>query len=158
LIPVFMPVTYPGIEVRADDRVRLVCSRRVCTEDSLHPDYYLNGNVMRGGEELFRFRYRSANFERSFESSEFYRRLWANRSAQPQSDGDRFGSQLLEHAALYLPSYMMPSDVVVLDALPLTATGKIDRHALPSPAAKHAAPVDSQPASETEAILAAIWS
>ncbi|MBT5414367.1 MAG: amino acid adenylation domain-containing protein, partial [Rhodospirillaceae bacterium] len=40
---------------------------------------------------------------------------------------------VLDFAAAYLPAYMMPREIVWLDRLPLSANGKVDRNALPSP-------------------------
>ncbi|ASW55447.1 non-ribosomal peptide synthetase [Plantactinospora sp. KBS50] len=42
---------------------------------------------------------------------------------------------LREHLGARLPAAMIPATVVALDALPLTANGKVDRAALPDPAA-----------------------
>ncbi|MBB1062183.1 condensation domain-containing protein, partial [Marilutibacter spongiae] len=55
-----------------------------------------------------------------------------------------------------LPAYMVPSSIMVLPALPLTANGKVDRQRLPAPEAAVAA-VHEAPQTPTEQAIAAIW-
>ncbi|NRH35811.1 amino acid adenylation domain-containing protein, partial [Rhodococcus sp. MS13] len=64
---------------------------------------------------------------------------------------------VLAHAGKRLPSYMVPAAVVVLDALPLTVHGKLDRAALPAPDFSSTATPDRTPRTETENLLAALF-
>jgi amino acid adenylation domain-containing protein len=64
--------------------------------------------------------------------------------------------ELREHLATWLPSYMIPSVFVEMDSLPVTANGKVDRNALPPPAATPV-PGGSRPVATTsveEAVMA----
>ncbi|MEW5928283.1 MAG: amino acid adenylation domain-containing protein [Gemmatimonadota bacterium] len=56
-----------------------------------------------------------------------------------------------------LPEHMVPSAFVVLDALPLTPTGKIDRRALPAPEAPAESGAGAAPRTPTEEVLAETW-
>ncbi|MEK7935255.1 non-ribosomal peptide synthetase, partial [Burkholderia contaminans] len=62
---------------------------------------------------------------------------------------------LLDALRAQLPAYMVPSQLIELDALPVTPNGKCDRHALPAPVREAAADVEL--ATDTERALAAIW-
>ncbi len=57
-----------------------------------------------------------------------------------------------------LPEYMVPGAIVVLDALPTTATGKVDRRALPAPEAGGSTEGYLAPRTPVEEVLAGIWS
>jgi amino acid adenylation domain-containing protein len=66
------------------------------------------------------------------------------------------GLELREHLKGRVPDYMIPSAWVVLDKLPLTTTGKVDRQRLPAPEMgdplRYAAP-----RTPTEEVLAQVW-
>ncbi|UNK21121.1 amino acid adenylation domain-containing protein [Paenibacillus sp. N3/727] len=83
-------------------------------------------------------------------------------AADAEPDGaapsDRLTGQLREYLGDKLPSYMVPAFMVVLDAIPLTPTGKIDRRALPKPGPADAGIRELVPLStDTERKLAEIW-
>lgn len=58
-----------------------------------------------------------------------------------------------------LPSYMVPSAFIFLDVLPLNASGKVDRNALPSPRPEQiAGEIDYEPPrTPVEEMMASIW-
>jgi amino acid adenylation domain-containing protein len=53
--------------------------------------------------------------------------------------GDVVVGDLRHHLAERLPGYMVPNQIMILDAFPLSPNGKIDRKALPEPVAETAA-------------------
>ncbi|MEW2619100.1 amino acid adenylation domain-containing protein [Streptomyces sp. NPDC048106] len=68
-------------------------------------------------------------------------------------------AELRAWCARFLPHYAVPSDFVLLDALPVGVSGKLDRNALPDP--DRGRPADlaawTAPRDETERIVAEVW-
>jgi amino acid adenylation domain-containing protein len=62
---------------------------------------------------------------------------------------------LRQHLRHLLPDYMVPTVYVVMESLPLTSSGKVDRKSLPAPAAQPRA--FTAPRTPTEEVLAGIW-
>jgi amino acid adenylation domain-containing protein len=63
---------------------------------------------------------------------EYYRRF-ANSPAQAAGDLE-LAAGLKEHLQQILPGYMVPASIIAIPSWPLTANGKVDRKALPTPA------------------------
>ncbi|WAZ21839.1 amino acid adenylation domain-containing protein [Streptomyces cinnabarinus] len=75
-------------------------------------------------------------------------------------DGGTDTAAVRERAAGVLPSYMVPTTVTALSALPLTANGKLDARRLPEPAPPVAAPAPAGAGHDETTLagrLAAVW-
>jgi amino acid adenylation domain-containing protein len=79
------------------------------------------------------------------------RRLVAYVAGEVETD------ELREHLRGRLPEHMLPGAIVLLDALPLTANGKLDRRALPAPDLASAEERYVAPRTPVEEVLAGIW-
>ena len=73
------------------------------------------------------------------------------------SDHTALREALKTHLKAQLPDYMVPAHLMVLDSMPLTANGKLDRRALPQPDPEANRQAYVAPSNELELSLAAIW-
>ncbi len=73
--------------------------------------------------------------------------------------GRALAGELRDFLRQKLPDYMVPGDIVVLEAFPLTGSGKVDRRALPDPASAQASAqrVFVAPRTPVEETLAGLW-
>ncbi len=73
------------------------------------------------------------------------------------TENDFINADLQQYLKERLPFYMLPSAITVLPKMPLTPTGKVDRHALPEPNTSKTGDRYQPPSNEIEERLTAIW-
>ncbi|HEY0836558.1 MAG TPA: amino acid adenylation domain-containing protein [Azospirillum sp.] len=160
-LPVFFPAFHPGRAVSTGDRIDAACGAVLC-EDGLHTDYYIEGTLHRRGHEPAGFRHESPHHARVFRANPFHRDFFRDgeipmvEPAAPASVAEGLRDRLRDR----LPGAMVPAAVLMLDRLPLTPSGKIDRRALLALAAGRAtagAEPLAPPRDAGETTIARIW-
>jgi len=81
---------------------------------------------------------------------------YANNPAAARGRG-ALASKVRDALKQILPSYMVPSAIMTLDALPLTVNGKLDRRALPLPDGQAAGGTGREPRTPVEGLLCALF-
>jgi hypothetical protein len=87
-------------------------------------------------------------------------RPWTSYANQPQrgASGTDLASALRDHLRERLPAFMLPQEVVLLDRLPRTPNGKIDRAALPRSERAAPRPTEGQrPRNELERTISSVF-
>ena len=176
-IPVFLPVFGTGVQVEAGSSVKLRISRTLC-HNQRNPDYTLSGMLYAPDGTGTPFSYVASHFGSGYRQNTFYDRLFADdkiaESALPTagkaslhdlekessagaflSENRRLIRELRTLVEKRLPRYMVPAVLMTLDRVPLSATGKIDRRALPPP---KVAPVVSHTQQPTDPLLQGLLS
>ncbi|HEU0252165.1 MAG TPA: condensation domain-containing protein, partial [Pyrinomonadaceae bacterium] len=157
--PVYFPVFHPGLEVTAGDVIKLECRGAVC-ENGLNPDYTIEGTITRQNGETTDFKHESFHHRPDYRKSPYHAQLFANDTIPVREERAALEPYMLRaHLEKSLPDYMIPASFVLLEELPLTANGKVDRRALPAPELHGFGGVAdfAEPQTLVQEILVATW-
>ncbi|AOJ10270.1 non-ribosomal peptide synthetase [Burkholderia mayonis] len=145
---------------RTGDRVRLRADGRLDFLGRLDDQVKIRGYRVEPGEVSAALRALSGVAQAETLAVEQDARLRLVAFATPEAGASLSGDALRDALAARLPDYMVPAALVVLDALPVTANGKIDRAALRALAATPAnapAAEEDAPQGPIEETLATVW-
>ncbi|MBD6621245.1 hypothetical protein FNW02_37535, partial [Komarekiella sp. 'clone 1'] len=161
-LPVYFPVFEPGINVDKGDVIEAFCTRTLC-ENHLNPNYAIRGHLLKTNGEDIEFEYISSHWEKMFKQTPFYQRLFADNNLENYATNQSYqqkvlsSTELRSHLQRKLPDYMIPGTFVILESIPLTANGKVDKKALSAPDGILRESKYIAPRTEIEKILTKIW-
>jgi precorrin-6B methylase 2/acyl carrier protein len=180
-LPLYVPVFDEPLEVSAGDWIEIECETRL-SDNGVNPDYNIDGRVCRSNGVEVAVKCELPHHGRGSKRREFYRKLYGNLGSEEaegaaaedngmltdneiaglENDGisgrvELTDKELRRFLEQQLPSYMVPSAIVLLEQLPLNAHGKVAVEQLPTPIAAEAEPEDEQPQGGIEEMVAAIW-
>lgn len=151
-LPVYLQVFDTGVAVNAGDRIVGKVRRRL-SRNGLNPDFFLDGELLRAGMPPLRWHIASPHCSEKFGADPLIRELFpkGEMSRRPSRD-----SKIRSGLSSLLPAYAIPSLLVTVDHLPVTANGKVDRAALPLPMLA-AATVTEDPPTPLESRILDVW-
>ena len=154
-LPVYFPIVDDGLSVAMGDQID-VSWRRTLSSNNINPDYEIKVTINHKNGKSAQFSYKTCHHEEAYQSTGIHRRLFAKADF---ANSELSTPKLARYLAQKLPNYMVPSAFVFMDSMPLNASGKLDRLALPIPESKveKNKQKDVQPTSELEATIIDIW-
>lgn len=156
-IPVFLPFADEPVVLPRGAELRLRIQRQV-SENGRNPDYGLVGAIHLPDGRTRPWRYELPHIASTYGGSVFYQRLWEGWAEPRPPGGATTGANLSVLRAWlrqHLPPQLVPSELIALDALPLSPNGKLDRAGLPAAAAPTSEA--AAPCLEAEAVVARVW-
>jgi len=150
-LPVILPLDAPLDSLAVGDVLEGTVTRTLC-DNGRNPDFRIEGICKRTDGTTDAFTCLAPHAAEGFRETPLHRTVFGDGSSVPVAPGAT-PEDLRGWMASRLPDYMLPSEVIPLDRLPLTASGKVDAAALPRPALHdYVAPRDA-----TESALLAAW-
>ncbi|MBI1398031.1 MAG: amino acid adenylation domain-containing protein [Betaproteobacteria bacterium] len=160
LLPLLLPVFDTPVPVRPEDVIE-VAVVRTGQGDLRQQDIHVRGVVRRGGTILATFDHVSRADADAVGATALHGRLFGADGIPVREGGEDLSEAgVRRFLSRTLPEWMLPADVVLMAALPLTANNKTDRKALPPPRRRSGAATAggaAAPQGSTEREIAAVW-
>ena len=119
--------------VSKGDIIHLNCIRSLASSGR-SCNHSLSGELVTRQGDRFKIYYVSEHISNNYGNTSFYKSLLKDGEVHiKKQSGDIIRQKLNNHLSESLPEYMIPNFYTILESMPLTPNGKINRRALPEP-------------------------